>query len=94
MVTHLFIRLDLTNSSTLAKGIGNPMAVHGGEKVELATWTHKCIYTPRWLFEWQKLYGLIQTNRMATGFYPFPASWGNIFKNHAAFMIITTKKNG
>jgi len=39
-----------------------------------------------------KLYGLSPLDRMATGFYPFPASWGNVFKNHAAFMIITTQK--
>ncbi len=83
---------DLTNSSKITAGIGNPLSVHRSEKVELSTWTHKCIYTPRWLFEWQKLYGLKFSNQMATGFYPFPASWGNIFKNHAAFMIITTKK--
>lgn len=83
---------DLTNSSKISSGIGNPLAVHRGEECKRTTWTHKCIYTPRWLFEWQSLYGLRKISHMGSGFYPFPASWGNFFKNHAAFMIITTQK--
>lgn len=83
---------DLSNSSTIGLGIGNPLSVHHGENCELSSWTHKCIYTPRWLFEWQNLYGLRKMLHIGAGFYPFPAFWGNIFKNHAAFMIIITKK--
>ncbi len=84
---------DLTNSSKLKKGIGNPLAVHRNEKVELATWTHRCVYTPRWLFEWQNVFSLKKENQMAAGFYPFPAVLGSYFKNHAAFMILTTRKS-
>lgn len=83
---------DLTNSSKVSAGIGNPMAVHRGEKTELSTWTHKCVYTPRWLFEWQKLFGLSRRSFFGSGFYPLPPRVGNIFKNHAAFMIIATVK--
>ncbi|MDO8573023.1 MAG: class I SAM-dependent methyltransferase [bacterium] len=83
---------DLTNSSKVTLGIGNPVAVHRAEKTEISSWTHKCIYTPRWLFEWQEQFGLSKLNHFGSGFYPLPASVGNIFKNHAAFMIIATIK--
>jgi SAM-dependent methyltransferase len=83
---------DLTNSSKIGSGIGNPFSVHRGKKCDKPTWTHKCIYTPKWLFEWQKFYGLKKVSHMGAGLYPFPAIWGNMFKNHAAFMIIATKK--
>jgi SAM-dependent methyltransferase len=83
---------DLSNSSSIAAGIGNPLSVHRGEKSGPPSWTHKCIYTPRWLFEWQQLYGLQKLSHMGAGFYPLTASMGNVFKNHAAFMIIATKK--
>lgn len=83
---------DLTNSSKISAGIGNPIAVHRGEQTEIASWTHKCVYTPKWLFEWQMLFGLSRLSSYGSGFYPFPARVGNIFKNHAAFMIIATMK--
>jgi SAM-dependent methyltransferase len=83
---------DLTNSSKTSSGIGNPLAIHRGEQCEKATWTHKCVYTPRWLFEWQNLYALRRISHTGSGFYPFPAQWGNLFKSHAAFMILTTLK--
>lgn len=84
---------DLTNSSNKKIGIGNPFAIHRGEKCIKSSWAHKCIYTPHWLLEWQKIYGFEKISHSGAGFYPFPATWGNIFKNHAAFMIITTQKN-
>ena len=83
---------DLTNSTKISAGIGNPLSVHRGENIEHASWTHKCIYTPRWLFEWQNLYGLKKVSHHGAGFYPLPARIGNIFKNHAAFMVIATRK--
>jgi SAM-dependent methyltransferase len=85
---------DLTNSSRISSGIGNPLAIHRGERCDKVTWTHKCVYTPRWLFEWQKQYGFNKIGYKGSGFYPFPASWGNYFKNHAAFMILTVQKEG
>lgn len=83
---------DLTNSSNLTRGLGNPFSIHKKESSEGITMLHKCIYTPRWLFEWQKLYHLKKVSHFGAGFYPFPAILGNIFKGHAAFMVITTKK--
>ena len=83
---------DLTNSSVKAAGIGNPLSAHRAEDVELASWTHRCVYTPRWLFEWQALYGLRPRAHYGAGWYPFPASLGTAFPRHAAFMILATEK--
>jgi SAM-dependent methyltransferase len=83
---------DLSKTSKISSAIGNPLAIHRGELCEKIPWTHKCIYTPRWLFEWQNLYGLKKISHLGSGFYPFPASWGDLFKDHAAFMILTTRK--
>lgn len=83
---------DLTNSSRMTIGIGNPLANHRGEKCRESSWTHRCIYTPKWLFEWQNLYNLKRVKLFGSGFYPFPAKLGNVFKNHAAFIILVTKK--
>lgn len=83
---------DLTNSSTKVSGIGNPLANHKMEKCTEATWTHRCVYTPKWLFEWQDLYGLKKIKLYGAGFYPLSPRLGNLFKNHSAFMILVTKK--
>lgn len=83
---------DLTNSSKKILGIGNFLATHKGEISNEATWTHKCIYTQKWLFEWQNLYNLRKVRLLGAGFYPFSAKLGNIFKNHAAFIILVTQK--
>lgn len=49
---------DLTNSSYLRWGIGNPLAMHRGESDKRGkTWTHKSIYTAHWLVEWQQAHG-------------------------------------
>lgn len=85
---------DLSNSSVKVLGLGNPLAVHAGESDHAPSWTHKCIYTPRWLFDWMKVYGLQRVSLRGAGFYPFPARLGNVFKNHGAFMILTARKYG
>lgn len=84
---------DLTNSSLRVRGLGNPFAIHKLEPAEKNSMIHKCIYTPHWLFEWQKLYHFETVSHFGAGLYPLPAMLGTIFKKHAAFMIVTTKKH-
>ncbi len=83
---------DFTNCSTKVLGIGNPLAVHRGESDHHATWTHKCIYNPRWFKEWSEAYGLKHVKTRGAGYYPLPAKVGAWFPGHAAFMILTSRK--
>lgn len=84
---------DLTNSSSLRLGIGNPLAINrNNSDVRGASWTHKTIYTAHWLAEWQSLYKLKQIAVFGAGFYPLTAKIGQIFPNHAAFITIVSQK--
>jgi SAM-dependent methyltransferase len=83
---------DLSNCSVKTLGLGNPLSVHKGESGHPPSWTHKCIYTPKWFIQWQEVYQLKNINLYGAGFYPLPAYFGNIFKNHSAFMILTARK--
>lgn len=73
---------DLTNSSFKSLSIGNPFAIHKGEKfpIEHITWTHKCVYTPYWLRKWIELYNFEFVEYYGSGFYPFHPVFGSIFK--------------
>lgn len=84
---------DLTNSSKFVGGIGNPLAVHRGEVDERGgSWTHKCIYTAKWLNEWQKVYGFNPVKVLGAGYYPFPAYIGRFLSLHCAFITLINKK--
>lgn len=84
---------DLTNSSYKRWGIGNPLATHRGESDPRGkTWTHKTIYTARWLFEWQETYGLNQCILYGAGLHPFPSIFGKIFPKYSAFITTVCKK--
>jgi len=88
-----FTPFDLTNSSSKERGIGNPIAVHRNEQDERgSSWTHKCIYTSRWLKDWQSLYGLTTLKIYGAGYYPFPSKFGKIFPLHSAFITLVAQK--
>ncbi len=85
---------DLTNSSSKVKGIGNPFAVHKGETDERgSSWTHKCIYTKKWLIDWQKIYNLKTIKTYGAGYYPLPSWVGQYLQKHSAFITIVAQKN-
>lgn len=84
---------DLSNSSSKKMGIGNPLAVHRGESDPRgSSWTHKCVYTIRWLKDWQAIYGLEFVCALGAGFYPFPSAFGKLFPSHSAFITLVTRK--
>ena len=89
-----FAPFDLTNSSRKVWSIGNPFSLHNRQPLSERgeTWLHKCVYTPKWLSQWQGLYGFETVKIYGAGFYPFPAFIGNIFKNHCAFFTLVGKK--
>ncbi len=85
---------DFSNSSSKAQGIGNPLAVHRGEHDPRgSTWTHKCIYTTRWLSEWGRLYHLELKYVYGAGYYPFPAWLGRLEPTHAAFITLAMQSS-
>lgn len=78
---------DFTNCSSKGLGIGNPLAIHQGEKTYRgSSWTHKCIYTTKWLEEWGALYGFKAIDVLGAGYYPFPGYLGRYEKKHCAFI--------
>lgn len=85
---------DLTNSSLKLQGIGNPLALHKNDTSPKQYWTHKCIYTTKWLKEWADIYGFELILNYGAGYYPLPAWVGNIDKTHSAFITLVFNKNG
>jgi SAM-dependent methyltransferase len=84
---------DLTNSSALAVGIGNPLALHKGEPpANGASWCHKCVFTSRWLEDWFSLYGLERVSTLGAGYYPFPSRLGRLLPTHSAFITVVARK--
>lgn len=84
---------DLTNSSKKAIGIGNDFALHQGvTSLNGDSWTHKTIFTTRWLNDWFKVYKFTPLENYGAGYYPLPARVGSIFKKHSAFITLINKK--
>lgn len=85
---------DLSNSSAIRMGLGNPLAIHRQESNPRGnSWTHKSVYTSRWLTDWQAVYGLSPVETIGAGYYPFPAIVGKILPLHSAFITVITQKN-
>jgi len=84
---------SLTNFSSKKQGIGNPFALHrdGGE-AHLDSWNHVRIYNIRGLKEYFGTCGFIAESIKGVGYYPFPASIGNIDKTHCHFMTFKIRK--
>lgn len=84
---------DLANCSYRSSSLGNPLSLHiDSLKCDQATWVHKCVYTAYCLNEWQKIYHLHNLQTYGAGLYPFPSSWGKVFKTHSAFITTVCKK--
>ncbi|MBX3022817.1 MAG: class I SAM-dependent methyltransferase [Bdellovibrionales bacterium] len=84
---------SLTNFSRVQSGIGNPMALHRHEDVELSSWTHKIIFNYRGLKEFLQVSRFRNVRLLGSGYYPFPASFGNVDVRHAHFLVAVGNKN-
>lgn len=89
-----FAPFDLTNSSRKVWSIGNPFSLHNKQPLSERgeTWLHKCVYTPKWLSQWQELHGFKTIKIYGAGFYPFHKKLGSVFINHCAFFTLVGKK--
>ena len=83
---------SLTNISSKALGIGNPFAMHKAEKIHLSSWTHKTIFSIGGLIDYAKVWGFTVSEVRGAGYFPLPATIGNIDKTHCHFMTIKIHK--
>jgi SAM-dependent methyltransferase len=79
---------SLTNVSSLASGIGNPLALHRGDGQPLESWKHKTIFNYRGLIELINLHGLKVVSATGSGYYPLPAVVGRFDPRHAHFLTV------
>lgn len=69
-------------------GIGNPLALHRNEPVDLASWTHKTIFNYRGLVEIHPVYGLQPVKVLGAGYHPLPPRIGRLDPRHAHFLTV------
>jgi SAM-dependent methyltransferase len=79
---------SLTNVSSLASGVGNPMALHRGDQQPMSSWKHKTIFNYRGLIEIIGIHGLTVVSAMGAGYHPFPAALGRIDPRHSHFITV------
>jgi SAM-dependent methyltransferase len=84
---------SLTNVSTRALGLGNPLAPHRGEEGISASWRHKTILSYRGLKELAGVHGLTPTEVVGAGYYPLPAAAGRLDTRHAHFITLLARKS-
>jgi SAM-dependent methyltransferase len=83
---------SLTNVSGLSSGVGNPLALHRGSPLDLASWTHKTIFNYRGLLEILELHGLTVVQALGAGYYPLPAPVGRFDVRHSHFLAVKAVK--
>ncbi|MBI4084077.1 MAG: methyltransferase domain-containing protein [Candidatus Lambdaproteobacteria bacterium] len=84
---------SLTNLSSIRSGIGNPLAIHRGESVELSSWTHKTIFSYMGLIEFFEAHGLEVKQILGAGYFPLPSILGKLDVRHAHFITIQLLKH-
>jgi ubiquinone/menaquinone biosynthesis C-methylase UbiE len=84
---------SLTNVSSRAPGIGNPLALHrGNTQNELSSWTHKTVFNYRGLVEIMEVHGLKVVRVVGAGYHPLPPSLGRIDVRHSHFITVKAVK--
>ena len=83
---------SLTNISSVQSGIGNPLAIHQGEAVELSSWTHKTIFNYLGLKDYFRVYGFSNIQILGAGYYPLPSVLGKLDPVHSHFITIKAFK--
>lgn len=83
---------SLTNMSGLRSGIGNPLALHRGEKLELSSWTHKTLFSYLGLKEFFEVHGFVVQSLLGAGYFPLPSVLGDWDPRHAHFLSILVMK--
>jgi SAM-dependent methyltransferase len=79
---------SLGNVTSRRAGLGNPLAVHRGEKPGAASWQHERVFSYRGLRELFEAHGLAVRDVLGAGYYPLPAAAGRLEPRHAAFLTV------
>jgi len=77
---------SLTNLSTMRLGLGNPLALHRGEKDHLGSWTHKTIFSYCGLIDFLEAHGFRSVKVKGAGYYPLPSWVGKLDPRHSHFI--------
>lgn len=83
---------SLTNISNRILGVGNPIALHRGERVTDKNMNHIRVYNWTGLKELLEIQGFKVKKVKGAGYYPFPAVIGNLDKLHSHFMTFKVQK--
>lgn len=84
---------SLTNMSSKKSGIGNPLALHRNEDINLSSWTHKTIFNYRGFKEIFEAYGFKVESIKGSGYFPLPGVIGTIDVRHSHFITIKIRKS-
>lgn len=85
---------SLTNVSAQVAGIGNPIALHRGERPGLQSWEHMRVFAYRGLRELFEAHGFTVTGLLGAGYYPLGARVGRLEPRHAAFLTVVATTEG
>ncbi len=83
---------SLTNMSSLAVGVGNPLALNRGSGTPQSGWTHKTIFNYLGLIEFFKIHGFVSITIQGAGYHPLPAVCGRWDVRHAHFITLAATK--
>jgi hypothetical protein len=78
--------------SEKASDIGNPLAIHRGEKPKLKSWQHVRLFSFRGLKEIFEKHGFRVVRLLGAGYYPLPSFFAGWDPRHAAFLTIEVCK--
>jgi 2-polyprenyl-3-methyl-5-hydroxy-6-metoxy-1,4-benzoquinol methylase len=84
---------SLTNVTEKALGIGNPLAIHRGERQELSSWLHRTILNFRGLLELLELHGLRVERVKGAGYFPLPGGLAAIDPVHSHFLAVKVRRS-
>ena len=83
---------SLTNITSKKMGVGNPLAIHRGNKIDLSTWTHKTIFNYLGLKELFEAYNFKNIKIKGAGYYPLPPIFGKVDVRHSHFITLKADK--
>jgi SAM-dependent methyltransferase len=79
---------SLTNVSRLHLGLGNPLALHRGQRLPLKSWEHLRVFAYRGLRELFTVHGFTVESVLGAGYYPLPRRLARLDPRHAAFLTV------
>lgn len=83
---------SLTNISTEVGGLGNPAAIHRGERGEQRG--HLRVLTPRGLRELFEVHGFRVDRILGAGYFPLPGAVARFDMRHSMFQTIKATRPG